>query len=121
MNRDNIEEIGYALERCFISPNVADSNFEAANLVDVIQRLSEQTLKIASAITPQDVIAGEDAAGGRVASLTEAIMGVTAGLVRIADAIVYHSDASPNIDRLSSALDGIAGAISDYAEISRDK
>ncbi|MFZ1538868.1 MAG: hypothetical protein WAT23_15985 [Chromatiaceae bacterium] len=121
MTIDNIEAIGYALERCFISPNVADSNFEAANLVDVIQRLSEQTCKIARAITPKDSMAGEDATGGRVISLTEAVMGVTAGLVRIANAIVYHSDASPNIDRLSSALEGIAGAISDYAEILRDK
>ena len=121
MTRDNIEAIGYSLERCFISPNVADSNFEAANLVDVIQRLSEQTCKIARAITPQDAIAGEDAAGGRVGSLTEAIMGVTAGLVRIADAIVYHADASPDIDGLSRALEGIAEAVSNCAEILRDK
>lgn len=107
MTRDNIEAIGYSLERCFISPNVADSNFEAANLVDVIQRLSEQTCKIARAITPQDAIAGEDAAGGRVGSLTEAVMGVTAGLVRIANAIEYYSNTSPNIDRLSSAIEGL--------------
>lgn len=42
---------------------------------------------LANSITPLSAMAGTDAAGGRVASLTEAIMGVTAGLVKIAEAI----------------------------------
>ena len=43
--------------------------------------------KLANAITPISAMAGNDAAGGRVESLTEAVMGVTAGLTRIAEAI----------------------------------
>ena len=43
--------------------------------------------KLARAITPLSAMAGTDAAGGRVESLTEAVMGVTAGLVQIAEAI----------------------------------
>lgn len=42
---------------------------------------------LADAITPVESLGGRDAAGGHVASLTEAVMGVTAGLVRIAEAI----------------------------------
>ena len=42
---------------------------------------------LANAITPLDAHHGYDASGGTVTSLTEAIMGVNAGLVRIADAI----------------------------------
>lgn len=43
--------------------------------------------KLANAITPLSAPAGTDAAGRGVESLTEAVMGVTAGLVQIALAI----------------------------------
>ena len=86
-------EIAVALEQCFISPNVSDSNFESANLVDVVQRLADKTGSVAKAICPQDAMAGKDAAGGHVGSLTEAVMGMTAGLVRIAEAIDGLADA----------------------------
>lgn len=36
------DEIGNALFGVFTSPNVADSNYEAANMVDVIDRLGHQ-------------------------------------------------------------------------------
>lgn len=39
-----------------------------------------------------DAMPGKDASGGTVASLTEAIMGVTAGLFAIADAIREQSE-----------------------------
>ncbi len=35
---------------------------------------------------------GHDAAGGTVMCLTEAVMGITAGLFRVADAIEYLAD-----------------------------
>jgi hypothetical protein len=44
-------------------------------------------LALANAVTPSGALAGTDAAGGRVESLTEAVMGVTSGLLEIADAI----------------------------------
>ena len=36
------DEIGNALFGVFTSPNVSDSNYEAANMVDVIDRLGHQ-------------------------------------------------------------------------------
>ena len=50
--------------------------------------------KIANAIT-KDVCGSHDAAGGYVESLTEAVMGLTASMVKIADAI----------DRVASAIE----------------
>ncbi len=41
---------------------------------------------IASAIT-EPVMPGHDETGGTVACLTEAVMGITAGLVQVADAL----------------------------------
>ncbi|MBK8106844.1 MAG: hypothetical protein IPK42_15180 [Betaproteobacteria bacterium] len=55
--------------------------------------IAEAVKDLARAVTPMSAIAGEDAAGGRVSSLTEAVMGITAGLVRIAEAIDDHADA----------------------------
>lgn len=47
---------------------------------------------VAHAITPS-AFPAPDATGGTVASLTEAVMGITAGLVKVADAIEYLADA----------------------------
>lgn len=81
-----IKQIADSIEYCFSSPNTLDSNFENANIVDVIHSLSNSVRAVSTAITP-DAMPGIDAAGGHVRSLTEAVMGVTAGLIRIADAI----------------------------------
>ena len=48
--------------------------------------LSMAVRRLADAITP-NIAGGTDAAGGHVSSLTEAVMGVTSGLCRIASAI----------------------------------
>ena len=42
---------------------------------------------LAEAITPSGVLPGRDETGGHVSCLTEAVMGVTAGLHRIAESI----------------------------------
>lgn len=76
-----------AIIRTLESPNVCDRNFEAANVVDVISRLANSTLRIAEAITPRNTAPGRDACGGTVDSLTEAVMGLTAGMARIAESI----------------------------------
>jgi hypothetical protein len=81
------EMIANAITYVLVSPNVADRNGESANLVDVIDKLQHATRMVAGAITPLGIGIGEDAAGGHVESLTEAVMGVTAGLCKIADAI----------------------------------
>ncbi len=59
---------------------------EPANVVDVLANLAWSANRIAIAITPNGT-AGNDEAGGHVESLTEAVMGITAGLHKIAEAI----------------------------------
>lgn len=51
------------------------------------EQLAHAILAIANAITPRAACASEDATGGVIESVTEALMGHTAGLVRIAEAI----------------------------------
>ena len=51
------------------------------------QETAEAAERIADAICYPAAAPGKDAAGGAVLSLTEAVMGVTAGLCRIADAV----------------------------------
>lgn len=88
-----IDGIADALRACLISQNVSDSNYEPANIVDTSDRLARAAKQIANAITPIGSVAGTDASGGRIASLTEAVVGITAGLFRIADAIEGLADA----------------------------
>lgn len=76
-----------ALLRALESSNICGRNLEAANVVDVINDLANATRSIARAITPMDAAAGRDACDGRVESLTEAVMGLTGGMVSIANAI----------------------------------
>ena len=77
---------------CFSSPNVLDSNLEPANVVDVIDNLAKAVGKVSTAIMP-NCVGNEDAAGGRVESLTEAVMGITSGLTNIAHAITDLAEA----------------------------
>lgn len=55
-------------------------------ITDAVQNLADSQKEIARSITA-NAAEGTDATGGKVLSLTEAVMGVTAGLCRIADAI----------------------------------
>lgn len=80
---DSIED---AIRDVLTSPDVSDSN-EYANVVDVINEAARGAFAIANAITPRGAAAGTDANGGHVESLTEAVMGMTAGLHAIADAL----------------------------------
>ncbi|MEY4684597.1 MAG: hypothetical protein RLZ25_1056 [Pseudomonadota bacterium] len=55
------------------------------------KEIADNIRRLANAITPIDSIPGEDASGGSVSSLTEAVMGVTSALVMIADSIDNYS------------------------------
>jgi hypothetical protein len=57
-----------------------------------IDQLSRAVTEIGLAVTPRGN-GGHDASGGFVLSLTEAVMGVTAGLCKIADAITELGEA----------------------------
>jgi len=80
------DQLADAIISSLQSPNVSDSNLEAANVVDVIDSLADSARLIARAITAS-AAPGTDATGGTVDSLTEAVMGITGGLVRVADSI----------------------------------
>ena len=79
--------VGDKIERCFISPNVSDSNLEPANVVDVIDRAARNLDRIAHAITLGGAAAMRTPDGGKVESLTEAGIYVAQSLDRIAEAI----------------------------------
>jgi len=55
-------------------------------------KLAQNVLIAANAITPIGAMSSDDAAGTNVRSLTEAVMGITAGLVQIAGAINRLAD-----------------------------
>ncbi len=95
---DNEDSVAEAIVDVFTSPNVG---LMGANIVDVIGSLATSAKSIAAAITPPGAIC-QDANGGHVGSLTEAIMGVSAGLLAIAQSI-----------------DSLAGAVRDH-DISLD-
>lgn len=59
---------------------------------EVIEQLANQVRNVANAISPLDASMGHDETGGTVASLTEAVMGVTAGLCKIAEAIGWVAE-----------------------------
>lgn len=58
--------------------------------------MSSELGRVARAITAS-AVPGRDAAGGRVESLTEAVMGVTAGLMAIAAAIDRLADQAEQV------------------------
>ena len=59
----------------------------------VSEELVEAVMSVASAVTPRGAMPGHDATGGSVGSLTEAVMGITAGLCKVASAIDNLADA----------------------------
>jgi len=81
-----LDGIANQIEFSLRSENVSDSNGEIANVVDVLAELGRATRRLGNAITP-NIVGGQDAFGGHVESLTEAVMGVTNGLMDIAEAI----------------------------------
>lgn len=65
------------------------SEFDDGDLAE----LSAAVRTVGRAIKPPDAMPGHDETGGTVDSLTEAMMGVTAGLCRIASAIERLAEA----------------------------
>lgn len=81
------------------------------DIVEAAQNLANQVCRVSRAITPH-AAPGHDEAGGAVSSLTEAVMGVTAGLCRIADAIEHLDAIAPAIEHLAEAVEGARAAAS---------
>jgi hypothetical protein len=76
------EAVEKAIRAALESPNVADSNFEAANVVDVLNYIAGAGGQIAKSIAPKG------------ATLTESVVGLTGGMYAVAAAI----------DRLAEAV-----------------
>ena len=91
-DRENLMDAAGVIAEELRSTNVPDSNLEVANLVDVGDRIATALFRMGDAITPC-VAGSQDATGGHIESLTESVMGVTAGLVQIAVAIDRVADA----------------------------
>lgn len=66
-----------------------DDEMIAEKFDDIFQAIKS----IANSITPLGVGNGRDASGGHVESLTEAVMGMTAGLMAISHALESVADA----------------------------
>ena len=54
---------------------------------EIAKDLVSSIRTVADSIRPLNAMPGHDAAGGTIDSLTEAVMGVTSGLVMIAEAL----------------------------------
>lgn len=80
------DEIAAAITYAFNSPNVIDSNFEHANLVDVVNFAANNLNRVAKAITA-DGIPYTDPCGIQVSSLTEAVVLLARKVEDVADAI----------------------------------
>lgn len=84
--------------QCLSSPNVPDQNGGPGNVVDVIDNVSRAIEKLSGSITVGGAGEGRDAAGGSISCLTESVMGITAGLFAIAEAINNLADATRGDD-----------------------
>jgi hypothetical protein len=83
--------IAQAIVESLISPNVCDSNLEAANLVDVGDNMAAALWTLARTGDPQHVGARE--AHGD--AIKEAATTIAAALYALADAIRGRGDATP--------------------------
>lgn len=58
-----------------------------------LEPVADAIRTLANALTPTGAVAGHDASGGYVRSVTEAVMGITSGLYAIASSIERLGDA----------------------------
>ena len=87
MEKDDFHEIIDTIERCFIWADDHKSNYEPLNIVEVMDRTAYNLGRIAESITPMSAVPLETPGGGRVGSLTEAVVYVAENLKMIADSI----------------------------------
>ena len=84
-----------------ITDTRAMTTIEIETIEEILEEGVRNIGRIANAVTPTSAAAGQDATGGHVASLTEAVMGNTAGLIAISDGFALVADA---IDNLAEAV-----------------
>ena len=81
------DEIGNALFGVFTSPNVADSNYETANLVDVVDRLGRQIMHAAKWLGNGDAITHMGALEAHGKAVLEGCTAVASAISDLAEAV----------------------------------
>lgn len=84
--RSGYEVLAGTLTDIFESPREFTQGGDPANIADMFGGLVHATHRISTAIS-DEASPGTDETGGRVGCVVEAMMGMTAGLCRIAQAI----------------------------------
>lgn len=79
-------ETAEAVRDVFTSQAVQTKYGTPSNIADIVGDAVLMLNKLAVAVS-NDAAPGTDATGGHINCLTESVMGITAGLVRVADAI----------------------------------
>jgi hypothetical protein len=82
---------------------------------DEMKTIAAALQKIAGAIRDPEADMGTDASGGRINSLLESVMGITAGLYKVAEAN-YEAGSS-----IENGLIEVSDAIRAFAAVYRDK
>ena len=82
------DEIANALLEVFTSPNVADSNYETANLVDVVDRLGHQIMYAAKWLGNGDASTHMGALEAHGKAVLDGCTAVASAIRDLADAVV---------------------------------
>ena len=92
-----VERIADAIETSLMTPYHTTNapKAERASLADVVQDASDHLRSISYAITAP-AAPGHDETGGSISSLTEAVMGITASLCKVADGLHDIAEAIRN-------------------------
>ena len=99
-----LEQLVKVLHLGLISPNVADSNYESANIVDVVQFLANAVAKVAYRIG-SDPDESPDR-NGVVGAGT-----VAYAINRVADAIFAQVETQDGLHRVADAINNLATAV----------
>jgi len=89
--RNDMNDLQCAIES--IAHSISDSDEGDETIAAALAGIASGIGRLSHAVTPSNAMPGHDETGGTVASLTEAVMGATAGLCRIATAIESLAEA----------------------------
>jgi hypothetical protein len=91
-DENRIESCRQATQRASVKSQWVYVN-KRRTMDNITEQIISEIRALSNAITPTRSVAGEDVFGTRVSSLTEAVIGMTAGLQHIGDAIYDLSQA----------------------------
>lgn len=95
------EKLHETMDAIISALDTVDSSGNRTTLQQSLNYISDSLDNVATAIFPfrGGMIGADDATGGHVCSLVESVMGVTGGLVKIAEAIEKLADAVADSNR----------------------